>query len=250
MKKNLVVRDRKFVNLMGLHDQHYDGHAFFQRKDGIVRLPVDSRIVVDAERFRKSNPSYPRLFTQKPSSSVFFDLGSATEQADSERVKSKGVAPGDLDKYALLICAPTVLAFSLGDKFWGDANANMTHNNRANSLMVGKFAVEDIRPIHWPSLPMACLTVAAAKKEVLMAVAQRHLGRLHDRQRLSRTTDTFDDAVEGKGRESTSFCSETCQFPSPQSMLTAKSGPPGIGKTLSAGALSEHFRRTPYSVCI
>ena len=135
MKESLVVRGQRFANLIGLHHQHYDGHAFFQRKDGIVRLPVDSRIVVDAEQFRKSNPSYPRLFTQKSSSSVFFDLGSATEQADSEQVMSKGVAPGDLDKDALLICAPTVLAFSLGDKFWGEAHANMIHDNRADRSM-------------------------------------------------------------------------------------------------------------------
>ncbi|SLM38773.1 hypothetical protein LPUS_09104 [Lasallia pustulata] len=95
MKESLVVRGQRFANLIGLHHQHYDGHAFFQRKDGIVRLPVDSRIVV----------------------------------------MSKGVAPGDLDKDALLICAPTVLAFSLGDKFWGEAHANMIHDNRADRSM-------------------------------------------------------------------------------------------------------------------
>ena len=125
MRESLVARGQKFVDLIRTHHQHYDGHAFFQRKDGILRVPVNSRIVVDAEQFRRSNPSYPRLFTPKLSFSIDMSSGftSATERADSERVKSRGLSPGDLNKDDLLFCAPTVLAFSLGDKLWGETAA-------------------------------------------------------------------------------------------------------------------------------
>jgi hypothetical protein len=60
--------------------------------------------------------------------------------------------------------------------------------------------VENIRPIHWSGLPMACLTIPAAKKEVITAVAQRHLGYPDERERPSCTIDAFDDVVKGKGR--------------------------------------------------
>ena len=121
IRESLAARGEKFVNLIGSHHCHYHGHAFFQRKEGVVRVPVNSRIVIDAEQFRKSNPSYPRLFVQSSDTAndMFFGLVSATDEADSKRVKSIGVTRGDLRKNDLLICSPTVLAFSLSDKFWG-----------------------------------------------------------------------------------------------------------------------------------
>jgi hypothetical protein len=197
VKASLVVRGQKFVELIGLHHRQYDGHAFFQRKDGTVRLPVTSRIVVDAEQFRKSNPSYPRLFTQTSNSSIL-DFGSATEGTDIERVKSKGMAPGDLNKDDLLVCAPTVLACSLNDKFWGKLLVVLIP--WADTFDVGEYAVDDIRPIQWSKLPMASLTIPTAKKEVIVAIAQRHLGPLCKSERSGGTSGTFDDVVEGKGR--------------------------------------------------
>lgn len=32
MIRSLVIRGRRFANLIGLHHQHYDGYAFFQRR--------------------------------------------------------------------------------------------------------------------------------------------------------------------------------------------------------------------------
>lgn len=80
---------------------------------------TNSRIVVDAEHFRKSKPSYSRLFTQKSGFSLDESLVfvSATEQVHAEWVESRGANPSDLSESDLLICAPTVFAFSLGDKF-------------------------------------------------------------------------------------------------------------------------------------
>src|SRR5437016_4331228 len=78
--------------------------------------------MIDARLFRKSNPSYPKLFTKK-SDEIDLSLwgSSSTAQPDSERVKSNGA---DLDKMKdddLFICSATALGFSLNDKFWGKA---------------------------------------------------------------------------------------------------------------------------------
>ena len=59
--------------------------------------------------------------------------------------------------------------------------------------------MDDIRFIDWSTLPFDCLTIPAKKKEVIVAVAQRHLGHLCENGR-SGTPDAFDDVVEGKGR--------------------------------------------------
>ena len=60
--------------------------------------------------------------------------------------------------------------------------------------------MDDIRPIDWSTLPFDCLTIPATKKEVIMAVAQRHLGYICENGRSINTADAFDDVVEGKGR--------------------------------------------------
>lgn len=66
---------------------------------------------------------------------------------------------------------------------------------------IGEYAVDEIRPIQWSNLLVACLTIPVAKKEVVMAIAQRHLGRLYKCQRSGSNSVVFDGAVEGKGRE-------------------------------------------------
>ena len=128
--ENLAERGQRFVNLLGSHHRHYHGHAFFQRKEGVVRVPVKSKVVVDAQQFRKSNPNYPRLFAQSSGSlgDTLFGFTSATDQADSKRVKSMGVTQSGLSDNDLLICSPTVLAFSLSDKFWGEAVASLIYD--------------------------------------------------------------------------------------------------------------------------
>ena len=60
--------------------------------------------------------------------------------------------------------------------------------------------MDDMRPIDWSTLPFDCLTIPATKKEVVMAVAQRHLGYVGVDGRSVSTADAFDDVVEGKGR--------------------------------------------------
>ena len=60
--------------------------------------------------------------------------------------------------------------------------------------------MDDIRPIDWSPLPFACLTIPAAKKEVVMAITQSRLGHLCDDGQSISTSRAFDDVVEGKGR--------------------------------------------------
>jgi hypothetical protein len=77
--------------------------------------------MIDAELFRKSNPSYLRLFTKKLDG-VDLDLwdSSLTNQSDSERVKSNSINPNKIKEDDTLICPVTALRFSLGNKFWDE----------------------------------------------------------------------------------------------------------------------------------
>jgi hypothetical protein len=121
LKKHLLERGQKFRDMRGSHHVYYQGNAFFQEPDGLVRIPVKSRIMIDAGLFRKSNPSYPRLFTKKSDGIDLSLWGSSAAQPDSERVKSNGADPDEMKDDDLLICPATALGFSLNDKFWGKA---------------------------------------------------------------------------------------------------------------------------------
>lgn len=119
IRQSLATRGQKFIELIGTHHRGFTGHAFFQHKDGIVRKTIDSRIMIDAQQFRKSIPSYPRFFTKKSDFEVDVSLFVSSRESNSPRVKSNGSIPGEMKEDDLLICSPTVMGFSLADKFWG-----------------------------------------------------------------------------------------------------------------------------------
>jgi hypothetical protein len=107
----------RFVDMMATHHCYYQGVAFFEQKDRTIRqVPVDGRVIVDAYMFQKVNPCYPKL--QDRISVLDMWRGTSSDEF-TERVKCSGKHPGELSDDDLLVCTPTVLGFSLGDKFWG-----------------------------------------------------------------------------------------------------------------------------------
>ena len=118
---------RKFLSLMSVHHRQYQGMAFYMKKGRPVKLFVNSRIMVDAAYFREANPNYARASIEEPdkeSSSPpgWTILGSDDDSETSfDVVKSNGMEPSDVKGDELLICSPTVLGFSLGNKLWGES---------------------------------------------------------------------------------------------------------------------------------
>jgi hypothetical protein len=119
MEQQLITSRKKFVSMLGSHHCQYTGNAFFQHKTDLIRVHVNCRIMIDAGLFRKSNPNYPRLQTKETSTSLdcFFGVGEVAH----DRIKSRDVKVTKMKNDDLLICCPTLLGFSLGDKFWGAA---------------------------------------------------------------------------------------------------------------------------------
>lgn len=71
---------------------------------------------------------------------------------------------------------------------------------KGDLLLLGEYAVEDIRPIEWSDLPFAALTIPAPKKEVILAITRNRLGQPTPRGQIGHCTPTFDDVIQGKGR--------------------------------------------------
>ncbi|KAG4427614.1 hypothetical protein IFR05_016902 [Cadophora sp. M221] len=163
VKSELIECGRKFVSLIGTHHCYSGGEAFFMDDGDLIRVTVDSRIMIDADFFWKMNPNYSRPRA---------DLAeTGWRPPGSHRVKG-GVELADLKEDELLICCPTVLGFSLGEKLWVE------------------FAVADIEDIKWSPSPYDCLSISDEQRDIIMALVEAHVN-----PRM-----VFDDFVTGKGK--------------------------------------------------
>ena len=84
-----------------------------------------------------------------------------------------------------------------------------------------EFNVANIKPIVWNDEAFQGLVLAADRKNLLRSLVDAHNADLG-----------FDDFIQGKG----------------QGLIINLFGPPGVGKTLSAEATSEHVHRPLYVV--
>jgi hypothetical protein len=67
------------------------------------------------------------------------------------QVKSNGVEPAELTEDDLLICCPTVLGFSFGEKLWGEFYLIYSDIDIPLTSSVAEFVVADIKEIEWSS---------------------------------------------------------------------------------------------------
>ncbi|EDN08181.1 predicted protein [Histoplasma mississippiense (nom. inval.)] len=172
IKSRLVSNGQKFVSLMGSHHCQYRGTSFIQRKDGMLKYPVDSKIVVDAKVFREMNPNYGRLESKRPHMVDMFGTVLETESVD--RIGCRNLDPSQMLEDDLALCSPTVLAFSLNDKIWGE---------------FAVVAVEDVEPSSFSNTAFNLLTLPKDKKEVIQSLTESRVN-----------ISSFDDVIEGKGQ--------------------------------------------------
>ncbi len=119
-----------------------------------------------------------------------------------------------------LILTPTVVyGFSLSDKLWSKFTS-LFFLLFLISVIV-EFNLELISPIVWNEEAFRNLVLPDGRKNLLQSLVEAHNMDIG-----------FDDFVRGKG----------------DGLVINLFGPPGVGKTLSAEATSEHVRRPLYVV--
>ncbi|KAI9748613.1 MAG: hypothetical protein M4579_007174 [Chaenotheca gracillima] len=177
LKIHLVECGRRFLAMLKPCPYQYDGKAFFMRRGQLVEVFVGGRIMVDAKYFRRINPDYQRpSIHDSEQISVHFYESSAMfgVREQTPQVQSTGKRPVDLEEDEVLICSPTVLGFSFGQKLWAE------------------FAVADVAAISWSPASFAQLALPSAQKDILLALAKARI--------CSSPQNVFEDIVKGKGR--------------------------------------------------
>lgn len=189
VKSDLVNCGRKFVSLIGTHHIYCQGEAFVMYEGEPVTVSVDSRVMVDADFFWKMNPNYSRPRADLAGTRIRNASGGPPPPLPKP-VRSEDVEPAELRRDDLIICCPTVLGFSFGEKLWGEFYLTYSDIDIPLTSNAAEFAVADIREIEWSSLPFDCLSIPEEQRDVIMALVEARLD----------PSVEFDDCIVGKGK--------------------------------------------------
>lgn len=220
-KQELIKRGRAFENLSGYHFKHYQGAATGEGPWGPIKYNVDSRIIVDTYAWNRFNPN---------------DQVSLNNLGDWTKARYNGSdSDGDYDD-----------DYYEGSEYDSDdgtlANARKSSGNTDSVSALSKeqlltcssslkgyslknkkwltFSIDAIKDIKYNDRAFESLVLPSDHKELILALAESQV--------LNK--ETFDDVVQGKGK----------------GMIMLLSGPPGVGKTLTAEAVAEVMRAPLY----
>ena len=107
---------------MSVHHRQYQDDAFFMRKEQPIKVPVNSRIMIDAIFFQEANlnhtrPSINQLIKQDLSDEAWIIFESDDRSTNqSDQVKSNDKDSAKMNEDDLILCSPTVRGFSYGNK--------------------------------------------------------------------------------------------------------------------------------------
>ncbi|KAK8009935.1 ATPase family AAA domain-containing protein 3A-like [Apiospora arundinis] len=90
VRRDLVERGKKFVGLGGMLFRSHQGLAYYKKKKSVVRVEVNSRIMVDPASHRRYNPNYPISIVRPKVEDVF--AGDSDEEDEEE---DDSDAPGE-----------------------------------------------------------------------------------------------------------------------------------------------------------
>ncbi|KAL6304715.1 P-loop containing nucleoside triphosphate hydrolase protein [Sparassis latifolia] len=215
LRRTLLTRGRKWMSLRGVHHMHYKGTSAMACAVGsmkkLVRFNVNSRVMVDRGNFKRLNPNYelPVTKTEAPiQNDVEYDRY-GNPVNNNRGIPALRVQSKTQPKQEELTEDEIILT------------SPVVYGFSLSDKIWLEFNVEHILPIVWNDEAFANLVLPADRKTLLQSLVEAHNADLG-----------FDDFVQGKGH----------------GLVINLFGPPGVGKTLSAEATSEHVRRPLYVI--
>ncbi|KAK7955706.1 uncharacterized protein PG986_004928 [Apiospora aurea] len=89
VRRNLIERGKKFVSLGGVHYKCHQGLAYYKKKKSVIRVEVNSRIMVDPAIHRRNNPNYP-ISIVRPKVEDIDILGDSDEEDEEDKDSDGG----------------------------------------------------------------------------------------------------------------------------------------------------------------
>ncbi|RAR04715.1 P-loop containing nucleoside triphosphate hydrolase protein [Stemphylium lycopersici] len=206
IKQVLISRGEKFEALAGSHYKSYDGFAVsWDREGNEIPYMCTGRIIVDSHSFLHFSPYYVKGI----------EALSAKEGASKP-----GCAPKELDIESLGDMKYVFGKKTKKERIRLTKDHHLICSSRVRGYSLKKkewllFYLDQIEDIEFDENAFASLVLPQDQKELILSFAEsqamNHAG--------------FDDIISGKGR----------------GHITLLSGPPGVGKTLTAESVAEHM---------
>ncbi|KAF8892879.1 P-loop containing nucleoside triphosphate hydrolase protein [Infundibulicybe gibba] len=220
LRKEVLARGKKWAGLTGVHHKQFNGIAGLKNSGNkVVKHNVRSRIMVDRATFRRQHPNhqFPR-----PATTDF-------EIQESQRRQNQPPMPPPMDPYYF---DPNM---SHRRSRLGCTRCSRSRINREDLLITStvvfgfsladkiwlEFDVEKIQDVDWNQDAFENLVLPPGRKHLLQSLVEAHHRGIG-----------FDDFIKGKGH----------------GLVVNLFGPPGVGKTFSAEATSEHVKRPLYVI--
>ena len=201
--QRLVERGRLFEKYAGYNFEHYRGNALTHGRCGMIKVNLDSRVIIDCEAYNRFLPNhvvYLSTLEAPKKSGIPASASSTDEDPDDDsysEVSSEDYLPTPpeesdnkpkrrkLSEKELLLAVPYVRGYAIKAKTWF------------------WLYVDQISPIKFNENAFESLVLDAGHKKLIKACV--------DTQRKHKMT--FDDIITGKGR----------------GMIMLLAGPPGVG---------------------
>ena len=223
LTQRLTERGRKYEAYTGFHFVAYKGIAMSRVQRGEAKFDVESRIIIDSAASMRYNTKINLDYFETPELSA----DSTTVMAIDEVVDNDCVMLDKENEKPLHIVGgktPHVRA---------DAKSILTREQllladaklRGYSLRDKKwmtFYIDFIHDITWAEDAFSSLVAAQEQKDLILAFAESQ----------SSMQTEFDDFIQGKGK----------------GIIMLLSGPPGVGKTLTAESVAEAMKVPLYSI--
>ncbi|KAE9402944.1 P-loop containing nucleoside triphosphate hydrolase protein [Gymnopus androsaceus JB14] len=225
LQASILARARKWVGLIGVHHKEFDGVAAIKNKDlRLVRQTVRGRIMVDRATFRRFNPNYYYPTSQEENA--------GNDGAVAPVIPNGRFNAGNDDVVVANEFSNGNLVYSRQGMKDGFESSQLTEEellltpttvygfSLSDKLWL-EFDVERIKEVDWNKDAFENLVLPEDKKQLLQCLVEAHHSKIG-----------FDDFIKGKG----------------QGLVINLFGPPGVGKTFSAEATSEHVRQPLYLI--
>lgn len=263
IKKQIIARGEKFVNMEGMQYRSHKGLAFMKKKKQVLKININGRVIVDPATFRRVNPNYPiSLIKPKEADDLFSDsegddcscCDDGSDQDDAlgggdKELESEEFGAGDQDKPKFKYKwveddsgDPHFVAVEVDESGEPVRSQQIDRLEKraytqeqlllASPVVLGfafseklwlEFSLSGIHDIAWNDDAYDSLVLSGDKKSTVRALVESH--KFHPAKAI-------DDVIQGKGK----------------GLVFVLHGPPGTGKTLTAESISELLRCPLYIV--
>ncbi|EKM57276.1 uncharacterized protein PHACADRAFT_254960 [Phanerochaete carnosa HHB-10118-sp] len=210
LRRSLIARGRKWISYRGIHHVFYKGMASACTSRP-YKYNVNSRIMIDRANFRRHNPNY--------------ELPQIKRQVEGDDSGWGSPPPLDPNRNVRTLSVQTHAPQDEPDEEPTDEELMLAspvlHGFSLTDKTWLEFNVQKIAEIEWNDEAFEKLVLPAGRKTLMRSLVEAHKADLG-----------FDDFVKGKGH----------------GLVINLFGPPGVGKTLSAEATSEHVRSPLYVI--